>query len=389
MNSTLYRYIFKEIPPPFFLGVVTFTFVLLMGRLLRLTDMVVTKGVPLGDVLRMILYLLPSFLLVTIPMAFLLAILLAFGRLSGDSEIIAMKASGISLYGLLPPVFSLAVITYLAGAFITIYAVPKGNTAFKDLLVTVVENRVSLGVKEKVFNGDFPGIVIYCDGYDERTQVMSGIIIQDERDPLEPSTIMAGHGTINADHASRSVRLHLAGGSIHRTAGREGYRLVQFSDYDLHINLSQASQSVKRDERDMSLAELRTNWNSNSFDNKGRLEMRLEYHRRFSLPFACLIFTLVGMPLGIQNQRSGKAAGFAVSIFLLLFYYIILSACKTLGERELLNTFLAAWVPNLLFVVFGVYLFRKTAAEEKIPLFDYLSRFASWASRLTKRGPSR
>jgi lipopolysaccharide export system permease protein len=387
MNKTLYRYIFKEIPPPFFLGVATFTFVLLMGRLLRLTDMVVTKGVPLGDVMRMILYLLPSFLLVTIPMAFLLAILLAFGRLSGDSEIVAMKASGISLYGLLPPVLSLAVLTYIAGAYITVYAVPEGNTAFKKLLVQVVENRVSLGVKEKVFNDDFPGIVIYCDRYDESTQTMTGIIIQDERDPLEPSTIIATQGTIQAGQGTRSVRLHLAAGSIHRTSGREGYRLVQFSDYDLRINLNNASQSVKRNEVDMSLAELRSGWNSDLVAPELKLQMRLEYHRRFALPFACLIFTLVGMPLGIQNQRSGKAAGFALSIFLLLVYYIILSASKTLGEKQLLTPFLAAWVPNLLFVVFGLYLFRKTAAEEKIPLFELLGRFVSWVGRFLKRGP--
>ncbi|WP_243370673.1 LPS export ABC transporter permease LptF [Geotalea sp. SG265] len=389
MNRTLYRYILKEIPPPFFLGVATFTFVLLMGRLLRLTDMVVTKGVPLGDVIRMILYLLPSFLLVTIPMAFLLAILLAFGRLSGDSEIVAMKAGGISLYGLLPPVLSLAVLTYLAGAYINVFAVPEGNTAFKNLLIQVVEDRVSLGVKEKVFNDDFPGIVMYCDRYDEPTQVMTGIMIQDERDPLEPSTIIAARGAIHADHGTRSVRLHLADGSIHRTSGREGYRLVQFSDYDLHMNLNQDAQPVKRNEQDMSLAELRAEWNSPSTDDKRKQEMRLEYHRRFSLPFACLIFALVGMPLGIQNRRSGKAAGFAVSIFLLLVYYIILSAAKTLGEKHLLSPFLAAWIPNLLFLCGGIYLFRKTAAEESIPLFDFLARATSWVRRLTRKGDGR
>lgn len=389
MNKTLHRYIFKEIPPPFFLGVATFTFVLLMGRLLRLTDMVVTKGVPLGDVLRMISYLLPSFLQVTIPMAFLLAILLAFGRLSGDSEIIAMKASGISLYGMLPPVLLLSVLTYLVGAFISVYAVPMGNSAFKDLLVQVVENRVSLGIKEKVFNDDFPGIVIYCDRYDDRTQTMTGIIIQDERDATEPSTIMASRGAIQAVPGSRAIRLHLDSGSIHRTVGREGYRLVQFRDYDLHVNLNQASQSINRNELDMSMAELQANWKSSAFDRKRRLEMRLEYQRRFALPFACLIFSLVGVPLGIQNQRSGKAAGFAVSIFLLLVYYILLSAGKTLGMRALLTPFLAAWVPNLIFVIFGIYLFRKTAAEERIALFEYLGRGLSWLSRLAKRVRSR
>lgn len=386
MKRTLYLYIFREIPPPFFLGVATFTFVLLMGRLLKLADMVVTKGVPLADVLRMILYLLPSFLLLTIPMAFLLAILLAFGRLSGDSEITAMKASGVSLYGLLPPVFSLAIVTYLAGAFISVYAVPKGNTAFKNLLVEVVENRISLGVKEKVFNADFPGIMIYTDRYSDQTQVMSGILIQDERNSHEPSTITAERGLVYADRNTKSFRLHLENGSIHRTSGKEGYRLIRFKNYDLHIDLNKASQPTNTDEKEMSLAELRKHWNSDKIDKKRRLEMHLEYHHRFSVPFTCLIFALVGMPLGIQNRRSGKAAGFSVSIFLLLIYYVALSATETLGEKALLSPILAAWLPNLVFIAFGSYLFHKTAAEEEIALFDYLSSFVSWVGRLAKGG---
>ena len=116
-------------------------------------------------------------------------------------------------------------------------------------------------------------------------------------------------------------------------------------------------------------------------------DMALEYHRRFSLPFACLIFALVGMPLGIQNQRSGKAAGFTLSIGLLLAYYIVLSAGKALGERELLSPLLAAWAPNLLFVSLGIYLFKTTASEERIPLYGIIAGIACWLrSRLAKRG---
>jgi lipopolysaccharide export system permease protein len=382
MKKTLYLYIFKEIPPPFLLGVTTFTFVLLMGRLLKLADMVVTKGVPLAEVLRMVLYLLPSFFLVTIPMAFLLAVLLAFGRLSGDSEITAMKASGVSLYGLLPPVFSCALLAYLAGAFVTVYAVPWGNTSFKKLLVEVVEARASLGIKEKVFNDDFPGMVIYADRYDQQQHVMSGILIQDERDPLAPSTIFARSGVIVTDPVSRIVRLRLDNGSIHRSLAKTGYRLIEFRNYDLSINLSQNSQTVATNELDMSLAELRANLASGRFGARMMHDMALEYHRRFSLPFACLVFALVGMPLGIQNQRSGKAAGFSLSIGLLLAYYIVLSAGKTLGERELLSPFLAAWTPNLLFISLGFYLFKKTAAEERIRLFEIVPHFASWARNL-------
>jgi lipopolysaccharide export system permease protein len=315
-------------------------------------------------------------------MAFLLAVLLAFGRLSGDSEITAMKASGVSLYGLLPPVFSCALLAYLAGAFVTVYAVPWGNTSFKKLLVEVVEARASLGIKEKVFNDDFPGMVIYADRYDQQQHVMAGILIQDERDPLAPSTIFARSGVIVTDPAARIVRLRLDNGSIHRSMAKTGYRLIEFSNYDLSINLGQNSQTVATNELDMSLAELRANLASGRFGARMMHDMAQEYHRRFSLPFACLVFALVGMPLGIQNQRSGKAAGFSLIIGLLLAYYIVLSAGKTLGERELLSPFLAAWTPNLLFISLGFYLFKKTAAEERIRLLEIIPHLAGWARNL-------
>src|SRR6266540_1726410 len=165
MKKTLFKYMLKEIAVPFLLGIGVFTFVLLMGRFLKLADLVISKGVPLTDVLKLLLYIFPSFSLVTIPMAFLLAMLLAFGRLSSDSEITAIKSSGISLYGLLPPILTFAALASTLTTFITIYALPWGNTAFKSLLVEIVETRASLTMKEKVFNDDFPGLVIYVDSY--------------------------------------------------------------------------------------------------------------------------------------------------------------------------------------------------------------------------------
>ena len=148
------------------------------------------------DILRMILYLLPFFSMVTIPMAFLLALLLAFGRLSADSEITAMKASGMGLYSLLPPVLTCALIAYIATTFVTVYALPWGNSSFKKLLLDVIETRATLNLKERIFNDDFPGLVLYVDRYSSTENTMSGILIQDERDPKEPSTIFAERGMI-------------------------------------------------------------------------------------------------------------------------------------------------------------------------------------------------
>jgi lipopolysaccharide export system permease protein len=381
MKKTLYFYLFREITIPFLLGMAAFTSVLLMGRLLKLADLVVAKGVPLSDILRMILYLIPSFCLVTIPMAFLLALLLTFGRLSSDSEITAMKASGVSLYGLLPPVLAFALLAYLATTFITVYALPWGNTSFKRLLFDIIQSRITLSLKEKVFNDEFPGLVIYTDSYDEGQQRMKGILIHDERDPQAPSTIFAENGFIVADTAAKALRVELNNGGIHRVSGKTDYRLIEFQDYSLSINLSQAPRELVKNELDLTFAELREGIKSPRTPPKLLLDMLLEFHRRFALPFACFVFSLVGVPLGIQNQRSGKATGFSISIGVLLIYYIIQSAGRTLGEKGLAYPSVAVWAPNLILFALGAYLFKKTAAEQRIPMFEIFPAFMEWTRR--------
>jgi lipopolysaccharide export system permease protein len=372
MLFTLYRYLAREIISPLLLGLVTFTAVLLMGRMLKLADMVVSKGVPLRELLLLITYLLPNFAMITIPMALLLAILLAFSRLSADSEIIAIKASGVSLYRLLPPVMAIATVAYIATAAISLYALPAGNVAFKSLLYHVIEGRLNLNLKEQVFNSSIPGLVIYIDRNDEKSGILSGIMIQDERDPKKISTIFADKGTLDSDETSKQLRLHLTDGSMHQAAEGGKYRRLDFTGYDLSVDLTKSIKTFEKNEQDMTLAEIRTNLRKGGFSKKLTVDMGLEIHRRFALPFACIIFAVVAMPLGIQNRRSGKAAGFSFSIATILVYYIVQSIGRTLGEKELLFPALAIWLPNLIFLTCGIALFKQAAMEQRLELLDRL-----------------
>ncbi|UFS72737.1 LPS export ABC transporter permease LptF [Geomonas sp. RF6] len=385
MKKTLQRYIFSEIPAPFLVGMITFTFVLLMGRFLKLAEMVVEKGVPFTDVLRLITYLLPSFWLFTLPMALLLAVLLAFGRLSGDSEITAMKSCGISLYGLLPPPMIFALITTIGCAAVTMYGVPWGNSAFKTLFVKIAQSSAGVVIKEKVFNDTFPGMVIYADEIDPKRQTLAGVIIHDERDSKEPATVFAKRGALIADPKQKSMEFHLQDGSIHRTQGKGDYKMVQFAEYNLRVSLNKEEKAHERNETEMTLAELRHP--KGSFSKKELLDMRLEFHNRLALPFSCFVFTLLAMPLGIQNKRSGKAAGFSLSIAVLLLYYIALSGFKTLGQREIVPAFVSSWGPNVLFLALALYLFKKTAEEEPLPLTQFFgSLVRRFRARFSRRG---
>lgn len=380
MKKTIHLYIFQEITTPFLLGFAVFTFVLVMGRFINLAEMVIAKGVPLSDVLRLFVYMLPNFCLVTIPMSFLLAVLLAFGRLSADSEITALKAGGISLYGILPPVITFAVLAYLATTFITVYALPWGNTAFKTLLYDVINVRVNISLKDGVFNDDFPGLMIYVARHDPETHLISGVLIYDERKPDEPSTIFARGGMIVADPAKKTLRLRLLDGGIHRFHGKADYQLMEFSNYDLSINFNQNYKVVPTiNEVDMTFHELRNAMKLSGVDPRIMRSLFIEFHRRLAFPFACFVFAFIGIPLGLQNRRAGKSSGFSLCIAILLLYYIFLSTGRTLGLKGVIDPGLSMWLPNLLFTGVGVYLFRKAAAEQRIALFDLPKRVADWA----------
>jgi len=370
MPWTLYRYLTREIVSPLFLGLVTFTAVLLMGRMLKLADMVVSKGVPVGELLLLIVYLLPNFALITIPMSLLLAVLLAFSRLSADSEITAIKASGTSLYRLLPPVMAIALAAYAVTTYVSLHALPAGNVAFKKLLYHVIEGRLSLNLKEQVFNNSIPGLVIYIDRSNEQDGSLTGIMIQDERNPKEISTIFAATGTLDNDETNRKLRLNLTDGSIHQATAGEKYRRLDFREYVLTIDLSKSLKNYVPNEQDMTLPEIRAALAKGEGKKKLLIDMTLEIHRRFALPFACIIFAVVAMPLGIQNRRSGKAAGFSFSIAAILVYYIVQSFGRTLGERQLLHPALAVWLPNILFLAAGIILFRQAAREQRLVLVD-------------------
>ncbi len=376
MNKILYRYIGREIIVPFLLGFAVFTFVLLMGKFIKLAEMVIAKGVPLSDILLLVLYMLPSFSVVTIPMAFLLALLLAFGRLSADNELTAMKASGFGLYNLLPPVIVFAVITYAVTTAITIYALPKGNTEFKTLLYNAINTRVNISLKDRVFNDDFPGLVIYVSNYDEEKHHISGILIYDERNPEETVTIFAQNGLIMTDPQKKSLRLRLLDGGIHRPRGKSDYQLMNFASYDLSVNLNQDYKIVPTiNELDMTMGELLKTLEDPKTDAALKRDVLLEFHRRLALPFACFVFALVGIPLGLQNRRAGKSSGFSICIAVLLLYYVVLTAGRTMGQKGVLPPFPAMWLSNTLLFAIGLYLFTKTANDRPIPFFEIPARF--------------
>ena len=373
MKVILHRYLFREIATTFLFSLVVVTLVIFMGKIMQLAELVFTNGVSLKNILKLFLYLTPSFSLVTIPMSFLLAVLLTFARLSADNEITAMKSSGVSLYGLLPPVLGAACLAYLLTAYVTAYALPWGQHSFRKLMFDFLDTTQVLNLKEGVFNDQVPGLIIYTEQFDPRESAMAGIIIHDSREGQEQSTIFARQGTIRRDPEQRSVRLHLSDGSIHHLSPPLGYRLISFTSYDIAINFAKPVAPTIFDERYMNFGELRASLHR-PLAKKIRQDVLVEYYRRVALPFASFAFALLGVALGIQNRRSGRSGGFALSITILLAYYILLSLGTNLSSRQSIPTWLAIWFPNLLFTTLGLWLFWMSAQERQFTLQEQGSR---------------
>ncbi len=338
-----------------------------MGRLLTLTDLVVSHGVPLADVSRMILYLVPSFLVFTIPMAFLLAVLLAFGRLSADNEIIVIKASGISLMQMLPPVVACALVAVLLALGASTMGVPWGNSAFKELSFQVLKRNITATIREKTFWDDIPGIVMYADQYHEQSHLLKGVVIHDGRNTDRPMTIFARDGVVSSTPGNQALLLSLHDGSIHISGISGLYRLVHFGEYTMTVGDKGSSTTIARNEPDMWLSELQHQIDAPGTSDKDRLKVLAEFYSRFTFPFASLVFAILAVPLGIQNRRSGKSGGFTISITIILTYYILMSVARTLAEKGALPPVVALWIPDLIFFALGIFLLRMASLEKNIP----------------------
>jgi lipopolysaccharide export system permease protein len=366
VKKTTYLYILKEITPIFLIGLMTFTVILLMDKILKLIELIVTRGVNLSQILMLLLFISPSFLIFTIPMAFLLAILLSFGRLSGDSEIIAFKASGISLYQLYRPVLLFSIGTYLLTTFLVIYGLPWGNRGFKATLYLMAQSKADIEIKERVFNDVFDGFVLYVDKVPIQGKRMEGILIQDERDKEKINTIFAREGFLVSDPMSQEVVLRLLNGDIHRFEPKTNiYQKMRFDTYDLRLELAKTLLAMGKRLRDheMSIDDIREKMEKKRLLGQDITPQEVELHKRYAIPFSCLVFGLLGVPLGIQPRRSGRSYGFVLSLLILLAYYISLTASEILAIQKTIPPFLAGWSPNLLFGAFGIYLLVKSSQE--------------------------
>lgn len=378
MPQIIYRYLLLEILPPFGVSLLAFTSIVFLGRMMKLTQMIVVKGVGLMEVLQSCLYLLPYLLVFTLPMAATVGILLAMMRLTLDHEIIALKTAGLSYGQLLPPILGFSFAAALVTLILTLYGSPWGQQATRELLKEVVKRRADLGIKEQVFNTDFQGMMLFVNQVSSPGGDLEGVFVYDSLDEENPHTIYAQRGRLSLDPGEETMRLHLFDGRVVRW-GKEPSRrqTVEFKTYQLPLQLFGLGLKGVKSETEMSLGEL---WAAIKEEPQGSprySRLVVDFNQRLAMPVGALLLCLIAMPLGLSPRHHGRTWGLILGLVIFLVYYVVFTASWRLAINARLNPSLAPWLSDFLFIWVALYLWYRTVRE--LPL---LPAARPWGRRL-------
>ncbi len=378
MKLTLHKYIFHEIWPTLLASLAVFLFIVLAARMLNLAEWMINHGVHPFQLARMIFYLLPGMILFALPAVLLMAVFVAFHRLSADNELQAMKTSGISLYQMYPSVVLISLAGFLFAVFLGSHAGPYYGKSFKDLIFTIARSRADLGIKERIFCEPFKGITFYVSNFVPKERIMKDVFLVDRRDPAMTTTIVAGEGIIDSKPDLRLITVRFMDGTIFMVDKKlEEGRTITFSTYDLGIGLDDimpALSSREKDPKEMSFEELSTALKSPRKKDARYYDVLVELMERFSIPVAVFLMGIIGAPLGAQIRSGGRLAGIVVSLLIFLFYYLLLVGARSIGYAGILTPAIGVWLPVAFLLVACLYLVKRSEKEQSILLFERLFR---------------
>jgi LPS export ABC transporter permease LptF/LPS export ABC transporter permease LptG len=392
------RYIVREMLAPSLIGLLVFTFVLLIDQIPRLLAILVARSADLYTIVRVFVNLLPSIFAVTIPMAFLLGVLLAFGRLASESEIVACRAVGVSPLRLLKPVMFLAAAAGVVTLYINAIALPAANQAHRELVFSLVVSKARTVVQPRNFTDDLlPGrMMLYVSDVASDTQEWKDLFIHDTRTRGERSLILARDGHLLIDREGQRVRLELGEGSQHTffTPDPSEYRRTSFSSmgFDLPFDEFFPKLPLSKGDREMTLPELAGRIDELRAEGKGSKDwgrFAVEWHKKFAIPFACIVFGLLGLALSLGSKKEARSAAFALSIAVIFIYYILIRLGEQAGDTGLLSPFLAMWGANIVLGAVALVLLwlnLREAAFDPLDPRHYLSWLPTVKRRRVPRG---
>jgi LPS export ABC transporter permease LptG/LPS export ABC transporter permease LptF len=378
----LTRYILGEILSHTLIGCALFTFILFMPYLPHVLEMVVRNSSTFSNAAEIFLFTLPNLFRVTIPMSVLVGVLLGLSRLAADSEIIAMRASGLGIGYFVRVSAIVAVGGTLAGLANSLYLAPRANRAILDMEQALETSQASYQIQPRVFYEDFKNFVLYVQNVRSGTGASNWdqVFMADVSDPSAPRITTAASATVVSD-STLVLLMRLRNGAQHDTVADQPdqYNIRAFTTTDRPLELS-AQSDVHLGRRDTAIYALPMGALLERVRGPDPKPFLIELNNRFAFPIACLVLMLVGVPLGVASRRGGKSSGFVYTILLVFLYYFLSATGTALGRQNKLPVFLAVWSANILFAGAGVFLLWQMASGGRI-----LNAIMTWAARTPKQ----
>jgi lipopolysaccharide export system permease protein len=355
----LKNYILREHIGPFFTGLLSLTFILIMNKIFIIVWDVVGKGLKVKTVLLLLSFSLPSIIALTVPMAVLVAVFMAFGRLSQDSEITVIRASGIDPVALMLFPFITAVLMNFGMVWFNNHTLPEANHKLKNLSIDIAQKRPSFRIKALVMQKEFEGYDILVRRVDYKKSIIYGVTICEKKKP--PRMITAKEGTIFTE--GDIIRFNLTDGEIHELdpENPERYRKLSFKRHTMNLPFNDElirKERAYRGDRELSARVLKKKADKLKKEGKRKSEvarLMVEYHKKYAIPFACIVFIIMGAPLAMRLKRGGVSIGFGLSLVFFIFYYICLIGGEQLGDRCIISPWLSMWFPNIVVGLIGLW----------------------------------
>jgi LPS export ABC transporter permease LptF/LPS export ABC transporter permease LptG len=377
MPKILDRYILREVVPPFLVGLLLVTFVLLMNQILLLAELFIDKGVPAAEAVRILALLIPSILVFALPMAVLMGVLGGLARLSADSEVVALQSLGIGPRRLLQPILSFGLCGFFLTLPLALVVAPRANHAWVQAMTDTVLSRVRLKVNPLEFNESIPNMVFFVRDVG-KDRIWHDILASMTKDPAHPRLVMARTGSIRLFPEKRRAVLELSDGFVYSGSqaepGKDSLTTFERLEEEVDVEGLFASVSSEKRVREKDIGELIRDVRSLSVGPSaaaGRREVRarwIEIHKKFSLPIACLVFAFLGLPLGVMTGRAGRTGGFSLGLIIILFYYVLLTAGEKMAMDGRVSAFLGMWAPDIVLAAAGVFLFRRAERGSSGPI---------------------
>ncbi|MGD8375585.1 MAG: LPS export ABC transporter permease LptG [Acidobacteriota bacterium] len=397
----IWRYILAECLGPTLMGVLVYTVLFLLNLIFQLAELAIRKSIGFWLLGQFLALAMPRLLSLVIPMSVLLGILIAMGRLSADSEITALRACGVSYLQILPPVLTLGLLGTVVSLGLTVFVVPEATYAQHRLNAQILlSGDLNRNIQPRVFFQEIPGLLIYADRRDPSGGLQDVLLVQENRDGLQQLTL-ARWVRIEQDPAAGSLRIRMHEGEMHTVSPEDPdlYERTYFVDQVVtrppDESLLQFAATLRgdlpRNLREMRTLDLGRRLGLAAADAEGipdwnRTQAGIELHRRLAVPVAAAIFSLLGASLGVVTRRGGRSTGFAVSLGVILAYWLTMSAAENLARSGAMEVWKAVWLSNGIFSVLGVILMVWLLFDRRLPAFLRRLRLPRRRSRATRRG---